>query len=291
MINADKLNHLIRKKSKEHNLDVELVYRNYMFERFLERISKSKYKNDFIVKGGYLIGSMIGVENRVTKDIDMTFRDAKIEKQKLVDIFRDISNIECDDEIRFEYKNIEEIREQFDYPGYRISFDALLQKTRIHLKMDVSTGDIIVPDAIDYNHKCMFEDKSIQIKSYSLETVLAEKIESIITWGIAGSRLRDYYDIYILTTLYHDGIDYSILNSSLQAVSFKRGTINQVNDYKNILVALAEDKQLQIGWSKFQKTYEYAQDIDFRDTILAIENAFHEIFKYAMNHEQLNIPI
>lgn len=138
---------------------------------------------------------MIGVENRVTKDIDTTFMDAEIEKQELVDIFLGIASIECDDGIRYEYKSIEEIREQFDYSGYRISFDAILQKTKIHLKMDVSTGDVVVPDAIDYNLKCIFEDKSIQIKSYSLETVLAEKLESVIAWGIAGSRLRDYYDV------------------------------------------------------------------------------------------------
>ena len=173
MINADKLNHLIRNKSKKNNLDAELVYRNYMFERFLEIISKSKYKNNFIVKGSFLIGSMIGIENRLTKDIDTTLRNLIIEKQKLIDIFNEISNVECNDNVHFEFSGIEEIREQFDYPGYGISFDAMLQKTRIHLKMDVSSGDIIVPDAIDYNHKCMFEDKIIQIKSYSLETVLA----------------------------------------------------------------------------------------------------------------------
>lgn len=278
MINADKLNHLIRKKSKEHSLDIELVYRNYMFERFLERISKSQYKDDFVVKGGYLIGSMIGVENRVTKDIDTTFREAQVEKQKLVDIFHVISNIECNDGISFEYKDIEEIREQFDYPGYRISFDALLQKTRIHLKMDVSTGDVIVPDAIDYNHKCMFEDRIIQIKSYSLETVLAEKLEAIIAWGIIGSRLRDYYDVYILTSLYYQEIDFLQLRNSLYATASRRGTLNQINDYAKILSDILQDVQIQTHWNKFQRTYQYAQDVSFKDTVVAIRKTFNEVF-------------
>lgn len=277
MMNAGKLNHLIRKKSKEHNLDVELVYRNYMFEKFLMRISKSKYKDDFIVKGGFLIGSMIGIENRVTKDIDATYRDAQIEKQKVISIFNEISNIDCNDSIQFVYTGIEETRENFEYPGYRLSFDALLEKTRIHLKMDISTGDAIVPDAVDYYHRCMFEDKSIQIKSYSLETILSEKLEAIITWGISGTRMRDYYDIYVLNNLYSNEVDFDLLRRSFEATISKRGTYEQVNGYQQVLKELIDDKQLQSNWDKFRKSYDYAKDIVFKDIINVIENTLKEI--------------
>lgn len=279
MMNADKLNYLIRKISEEQNLNVELVYRNYMYERFLERLSKSKYRDDFIIKGGFLIGSMIGIDNRVTKDIDLTLREASIEKQKLIEIFHEISQTKTDDNIIFEYKGIKEIREQLDYPGYRLSFDALLQKTRIHLQLDVSTGDIVVPDAINYRHKCIFEDKTISIRAYSLETVLSEKLESIISWGIVGSRLRDYYDIYVLVGLNHNQIDYEMLRKSLQATSSQRGTLNQLKDYQIVINDIKEDIVLQEEWNKFQNTYEYARDIEFIETILIIEKTLNKLIK------------
>lgn len=276
-MNSDKLNHLIRTIANKHKLDVELVYRNFMFERFLERLSLSKYKDLFIVKGGYLIGSMIGIENRVTKDIDATLRYIIMDKLELVEVFQEIANINLEDNIEFEYKSIIEIREKFDYLGYRVSFDALFQKTRIHLKMDITIGDTIVPDAINYYHQCMFEDKFIQIKSYALETILAEKLEAIITWGISGSRLRDYYDIYILFQMFSDKLELDLLKTSLIATASKRRTLEQVQNHEEILEMISTDKSLQLNWLRFQNTYEYAKGINFMDTILTIEKLLNAL--------------
>lgn len=276
-MNSDKLNHLIRIKAHKYKLDVELIYRNFMFERFLERLSQSKYKEHFIVKGGYLIGSMIGVENRVTKDLDATLRYIEVDKMKLVEVFQEIASINLDDNIRFEFKSILEIREKFDYLGYRISFDALFQKTKIHLKMDVTVGDSIVPDAINYYHQCMFEDKLILIKSYALETILAEKLETIITWGISGSRLRDYYDVHILMCLFGDRLDLNLLYTSLIATASKRRTIEQVKNHNEVLKMISNDKSLQLNWLRYQDTYEYSKDINFMDVVQTIKKVLAEL--------------
>ena len=271
-MNSDKLNHLIRLKANELSLNVELVYRNYMFERFLERLSHSKYKDSFIVKGGYLIGSMIGIENRVTKDIDATIRDLKIDKLRLNEIFHTIADIDLKDDIKFEYKSIIEIREKFDYLGYRISFDALFQKTRIHLKMDLTIGDVIIPDAINYYHQCMFDERIIHLKSYALETVLSEKLESIITWGISGSRIRDYYDVFILNKIFSEKLNLGLLRSSLLATSNRRRSLEQVINHKEVLDMIKNDKVLETNWLKFQKMYSYANGISFSDALFTITN-------------------
>lgn len=276
-MNIDKLKQLIRSKSKAYNLDTELMYRNYMFERFIERISRSKYKEHLIIKGGYLIGSMIGVEKRVTKDIDTTLKDLQLEKQKMIEIFQEISAIDCDDEIIFEFKRITEIREQFDYLGYRIFFDAIIQKTVIHLKMDITTGDVIVPDAIDYEHQCLFENRVIQIKSYTIETILAEKLESIIVWGITGTRLRDYYDVYMLIKNFKSEINLEQLSESLKSTVIKRKTMEQIQDYQEIMQAISTDEYIQNSWQIFQTSFEYAKNIDFHDTIKAIWKMLNDI--------------
>lgn len=276
-MNSDKLNHLIRLKANELNLNVELVYRNYMFERFLERLSHSIYKDSFIVKGGYLIGSMIGIENRVTKDIDATISNLKIDKLKLIEIFHAISDIDLKDDIKFEYKSIIEIREEFDYVGYRISFDALFQKTRIHLKMDLTIGDVIIPVAINYYHQCMFDKRVIHLKSYALETVLAEKLESIITWGISGSRIRDYYDVFILNRIFSEKLNLRLLRLSLLATSNRRRSLDQVINHKEILDMIKNDKVLEMNWLKFQKAYSYSNGISFIDTLCTITNLLNAL--------------
>jgi predicted nucleotidyltransferase component of viral defense system len=277
-MNADKLNHLVKAKAIKHKLDTELVYRNYMFERLIERISMSRYKEQFIVKGGYLIGSMIGIQNRVTKDIDATLIDIQPRVEELQKIFEEIIAIDCNDEVEFEFKSIKEIREAFDYPGYRISFDALLQKTRIHLKMDITTGDIVVPAAIQYSHHCMFSEHQITIKSYALEAILAEKLESVIVWCIAGTRLRDYYDICVLTHLFEDEVDFAQLKVSLESTAIKRQTLNQVHNYQEILLNIGDDQILKSNWIKFTNNFEYARDLEFDEVVQHILAVLNVIF-------------
>lgn len=241
-----------------------------MFERFLERLSQSMYKDNFIIKGGYLIGCMIGIENRVTKDIDATIKDMQIEEKRVETIFKEILSIDCGDSVEFEIRNVKLIWEKFDYPGYRVSFDAKLQKTIIHLKMDVTIGDIIMPEALQYNHQCMFDNRYITFKTYAIETVLAEKIESIISWGVVGSRLRDYYDIYILSKLCYTGIDTNLLKTSLELTATKRKTLDQVHNYNEIISMIQVDQYLKEGWIKFQNSFDYAKDIELYSAIESI---------------------
>jgi Domain of unknown function (DUF1814). len=181
-------------------MEAEIILRNFMLERFLERISVSGYKDNFILKGGMLIAAMVGIDTRTTMDMDATIKRQNLTEAEITDIIKDILSTEVDDNIIFSFRGIEEIREDVDYPGYRVSIEAVLDKTKQTIKVDITTGDFVTPREIEYNFQLLFENRSISILAYNLETVLAEKFESIIARGLTNTRMRDFYDIYILTS-------------------------------------------------------------------------------------------
>lgn len=201
------LKSLIKKISKEKNISAQILLQNYMLERFLERISYSKYKNKYILKGGFLIASMIGVDIRSTMDMDATIKGYPLNEKRIIEMIDDIIAIPLKDRITFERCGIEEIREKDEYVGYRISLIGNYDKMAVPLKLDITTGDKITPKEIEYRYNLMLEERSINILAYNLSTILAEKLESVIVRGDQNTRLRDYYDIFILTKLESKNIE------------------------------------------------------------------------------------
>lgn len=276
--NAMQFKAIIKKMAKEKNISPQLVMQNYMLERLLERISLSKYRNNFIFKGGFLISSIVGLSSRATMDLDTTIKGFTLTHEAITEIFKEICNIEINDDITFEFLNVTDIRETDDYPGIRVSLKANYSPISVPLTVDVTTGDAITPKEIKYHHNSVFEDKVIHILAYNLETILAEKIETVLSRSIANTRPRDYYDIYILYSLHKDDIDYSTLRGALDKTTIKRGSTHILNEYEDIVDTIKNDKRLHDIWVKYSKDYDYAKDISFDMTYEAISSILSNIY-------------
>ena len=232
-----------------------------MLERLLERISISKYKHSFILKGGMLIAAIVGIDTRTTMDLDVTIKGRTLVETEITAIMNEILNVTIDDCVVFNFKGIEKIREGVDYPGYRISIEALLDKTRQMLKVDITTGDLVTPSEIEYNFRLMFEERLIPVMAYNLETVLAEKFETIITRGLTNIRMRDFYDIYILTTT--QSFDREVFHRALKKTTMKRNTVEQMIHTEDVIQRVATS-DIMIGlWQRYQKKYSYANDVSW----------------------------
>ncbi|WP_407400392.1 nucleotidyl transferase AbiEii/AbiGii toxin family protein [Anaerovibrio sp.] len=270
--NAMQLKALIRNKAKEWGISPQLVLQNYMLERLLERMSKSKYANNFIIKGGFLLSSIVGLSSRATMDLDTTIKGFTLTKEALNEIITEICQIKIDDDITFELLRIDDIRQTDDYPGLRAYLDANYAPMKVPLTIDVTTGDVITPNEVEFYFASMFDDTKILMLAYTLETVLAEKIETILSRGIANTRPRDYYDVYILYKTKSADIDPVLLKEALNGTLKKRNSENALNDYKIILDNLAGSQELQRIWKKYRKSYSYAFNIEYQDTCDAVRD-------------------
>ena len=260
MKNTTQLKALVKNIAKSKNISAQLVLQNYMMERFIERISLSNYRENIIVKGGLLISSIVGLESRTTMDIDMTVKGKTVDEMSILSIIRKISNIKIDDGVLFEVVNINEIREIDEYLGYRISLIANMPPMKIPLKLDITTGDKIIPKEVNYSYPLMFENRSVSITAYNLETILSEKIETIISRGNLNTRMRDFYDVYILLKLH---INYEVLGIALSQTAKKRGSINVIKNYKEIVEAIQVSSTMIDRWKNYQISSTYAQNIEF----------------------------
>lgn len=261
--NPMQLKALIKNKAKDKNISAQLVMQNYILERFLERLSLSKYRNNFIIKGGFLISAIVGLEYRSTMDIDMTIKGLTLSHDMILNIFSEICNIPIDDDIKFEIMGINDIREEDDYPGIRVSLMAAYPPLNVPLAVDVTTGDIITPREIMFSFPKMFDEDKLNVLSNNLETILAEKFETIIARGIANTRARDFYDIYVLCSLYESEIDYPILRKGLLNTSTKRGSNRLLLKFQSIIPVVFNDDQMKDRWKRYQNKYNYAKQIAF----------------------------
>lgn len=271
--NAMQLKAYIKKKAAEKNISAQLVMQNYMLERLLERISLSEYMPNFILKGGFLISAIVGLDTRATMDLDTTIKGYDLTIENLQQMFESICSIKVDDDVTFEIYNVSEIREGDEYPGYRVHLKALYSPLAVPLTVDVTTGDKITPREIEYTFKLLFDDKTISIMAYNLETVLAEKLETVISRGQANTRPRDFYDIHILYSLRGNECDINILRQALEQTAAKRGTADALRDYKEIIKSVSESETMQKFWNKYRQDFSYAADITFEtvcDTIVEI---------------------
>ena len=274
--NPMQLKAIIKNKAKEKNISAQLVMQNYMLERLLERISLSKYRNNFILKGGFLISAIVGLDTRSTMDLDTTIKGVTLTHEKITEIFNVLCSIHVDDDVTFELMGISDIREGDDYPGIRVSLKANYDPISVPLAVDVTTGDIITPQEIKYSFKMLFDDRAINVWAYNLETVMAEKIETILSRGVANTRPRDFYDTYILWMLHKNDLDLYTLKNALQNTINKRGSVNVLNKYTDIIKQIRNSFELNGFWQKYIKEYEYASNIPFDKicgTILEIMNS------------------
>ena len=263
MINIESIKGKIRSLAEKKNLKSQEVLQIYFFERFLERLSKSNYKNNFVIKGGFLISSLIGIENRTTMDMDTTIKGIALKEEKIKEIVQEIININADDGIKFEIKDISYIREEDEYENFRISLIANVGKTKNPMKLDLTTGDAITPREIEYTYPCIFSKEDIKIMAYPLETILAEKYETIIRRNITTTRMWDFYDLYTLYKLKKDEIDYEILNEEIERTSNKRGSQEIMQDYAEIIEDIKEDSYLRSLWEVYLSENKYIGDLTF----------------------------
>lgn len=258
--------------SKEKKVAPQSVLQTYMLERLLERISISEYKDNFILKGGMLISAILGISSRSTMDMDTTVKGFQLTKENLTQILNEICNIQLDDDITFNINKIELIREDDDYNGYRATFEAKFKNSMpVILKIDITTGDAITYKEIEYNYNLLLENKKIPIWSYNLETILAEKFEAVIKRGITGTRIRDFYDIYMLIKIEEENINKKLLTDAINLTSKHRESLNIIQDWKEILAMLKIDEEMKKRWKVYQKTYFYAEAIEYNDLISSIE--------------------
>lgn len=261
----------IKNVAKQNGSDPITLLRIYMMERFLERITYSKYKDDFIVKGGILVTSMIGISMRSTMDIDTTIRNFDLTKEETTRIINEIKDISLDDHIEFILNDVSEIMDNMEYPGIRIHMNSKLENLIVPIKIDISTGDVITPREVRYEYPLLLEDKSIQLLSYNLETILAEKIQTILSRGLLNTRMRDFYDITTLFNRYKDSINYNDLSLAFDKTCRKRETLSLLEQYEEILCSISEDSTLQNLWKNYCRKYKYASHIEFSTNLEIIK--------------------
>ena len=269
MIHSSKqLKDLIRNLSKEVGIEAHVLIRKYMMERFLERVSSSKYNGSFILKGGMLVAAFVGVEARATMDIDTTIKGIPVTMVDMERIITEISNIDLEDNVKFRIKKVSEIMDEAEYSGIRFSMDAVLDGAVIPLKIDISTGDVITPREIAYSYKLMFEDRTIPIMTYPIETVLAEKLETVISRSITNTRMRDFYDIHIL--LKSQNIDADILALALERTAKKRGNFSLLENAESVLKIVKSDEDMKRLWNIYHKKFKYAGEYTWDEVIHSV---------------------
>lgn len=269
---------IINNMAKENNVVAQSVLQTYMLERLLERISISKYKDNFILKGGMLISAMLGIDSRTTIDMDTTIKGFPLTKDNITNIMDEICNIEIDDNVTLKINKVELIREDDDYGGYRITFETKYNNEMpVIIKIDITTGDKITYKEIEYSFTLMLEDRKIQIWSYNVETIIAEKFEAIVKRGVLSTRIRDYYDVYMLINTQNKIIDKKTLKDAITLTAQHRGTSEIIKDWKKIVEKIANDSKMRQQWKRYQKDNFYAEEIEYKELINAISKV-GEIF-------------
>ena len=270
MIGSEGLKGKIRDIANSKNLRSQEVLQMFFFERFLERLSKSKYKLNFVIKGGLLISSMIGIDNRTTMDMDTTIKGVPLKEEVIRNIISEIINVEVNDGIEFEITNISHIREE-EYENFRVHLIANFDKIKNDMKIDITTGDAITSKEIEYLYPCMFQEESLRVLAYPLETILAEKYENVIKRNISTTRMRDFYDLYNLYNLRKEEIDFDILKQAIISTVNKRGNFSLMKQAMEIIEDIKDDDYLKELWKVYLADNLYVGDLNFSETVKVVE--------------------
>ena len=271
---ARQLKDLIRNLSKDKSADAQILMRNYMMERFLERISLSEYRDKFILKGGMLVAAMVGLDARSTMDIDATVKGATVGIEDVENMIASIISVPVDDGVGFRVKRISEIMDEAEYPGIRVSMETEFDGVITPLKIDISTGDAITPREVRYSFKLMLEDRSIEIWAYNLETVLAEKLETVVSRATTNTRMRDFYDIYILEQLHGNTLNPQILHDALWATAHKRGTERHLAEAAEVFEEVENSSVMQKLWESYRRKFSYAADLEWSIIMGAVRGLY-----------------
>ena len=266
-MNSEQLKNLIRNKANgDSNLSLQF-YQLFYFERLLERISLSKYKNSIIIKGGFLLTSIIGEDDRTTKDMDATIKGLPLNQKEVEKVFKNIISIKINDDVKFEIESIKDIRLEDEYGGFRVLLRATLDSNRTFVAVELTTGDAITPSEISYNYKSIFDDKTINVYSYNIETVIAEKFQTIISRGVLNTRLKDFYDMYKLMSMSSIIIDKNILNKAIRNTFERRNTKFDIEYFKEVVDSIKDDDYMIKLWNDYSNKNHYTEGIEFDDTI------------------------
>jgi predicted nucleotidyltransferase component of viral defense system len=271
------LKSLVRNLSKGDSTKALIIIRNYVMERFLERLSVSDYRDSFILKGGTLVAAMVGLDNRSTMDVDATLKNFPLTEESARKIVADITSIPLDDGMAFEIKSVGTIMDAAEYPGVRVTLNATLETMNTPLKIDFSTGDVITPREVAYSFKLLFEERTISILAYNLETVLAEKLETLLARSTANTRMRDFYDIYVLKTTQWHNIDAVVLKSAFANTSENRGSQAVMADTDLTLNDVETSPDMFALWTGYQRKFEYAADISWSDVMQAVRGLCYKV--------------
>lgn len=265
--NAKSLMDKSRNLAQNYRITTNEVLQNFMFERILERLSISKYKNNFILKGGLLLSSIMGINTRTTMDMDTCIKGIDLTDEQLYEVLNEILSIDIEDGVIFEIKNSKAIREEDTYGGLRYNIVAKFDNIRVDLSIDIATGDLITPHEIEYDYKMMFENRSLKIMAYNIESIIAEKFQTVIARGILNSRMKDYYDLYYLVT-YKDYSREKLKNAIIRTFNKRETEIKKIDE---ILLEIKNSEFVKDMWTSYSQQYTYSRKIGFEDVFYVIQ--------------------
>ncbi len=269
--NRDSLKAKASNLSKKTNIPNKYLIQNFMFEALLKRISKSKYKDKFIIKGGLLLSSIFGVNLRSTMDLDTTIKGLPLDRETITKVINEIISIDLDDNVNLEIENIKDIREEELYSGFEVNLKAEFDGLKTNLMIDITTGDVITYKEVEFKYNTLFDNETINIMTYNYETIIAEKFESIISRNIDNTRMKDYYDLYMFVNLKWNDINKDTLRKAIINTSKARETLDYIDNASKYIELISDDERLKSLWNSYQNNYEYAKNIKFIDTINAIK--------------------
>lgn len=278
MVDITDIKRLAKEIENKYDLNYYEILQRYMFERVLERISVSKYQNNFILKGGLLLSAMFGIDNRMTKDMDATITGIDISKDKMLKVLNEILNINLKDGVKFDVIDITDIREDDEYGGNKYHIVGKLQSLKINLEIDISTGDKVTPRELKYKYPLIFENRTIIISSYNIETILAEKIETVLRRGVFNSRMKDFYDIYYFLTKLRKEIDINILKEAIDNTFYKRESFEYLNDYEQIIDSIIGNERIERLWYIYTNKYKYANGIDINEILNLLKDIIKKLY-------------
>ena len=270
MLDAENLKIKIKTKAHENNLEPQDIMQMYFFERLLYRISKSKYKNNFILKGGLLLSAIFGDERRTTQDMDTMIKDLPLDTKELENIINEIISLDCEDDINFKIKNTKEIRLIDKYGGLKVSLIGFKEHLQVPLSIDITVGDPITPRELEFRYKCMFDDSYINIMAFNRETIIAEKFETFITDNIMNTRAKDFYDLYILLTRFYDELNKDTLVKAIKNTFKRRETNYDVENIVKTFNLIKESDKLKQNFKNYKNKKSYVENIDYNDVMNSI---------------------
>ena len=269
--NRDSLKAKASNLSKKTNIPNKYLIQNFMFEALLKRISKSKYKDKFIIKGGLLLSSIFGVNLRSTMDLDTTIKGLSLDRETITKVINEIISIDVEDNVKLEIENIKDIREEELYSGFEVNLKAEFDGLKTNLMIDITIGDVITYKEVEFKYNTIFDNEIINIMTYNYETIIAEKFESIISRNIDNTRMKDYYDLYMFVNLKWNDINKETLRKAIINTFKARETLDYIDNASKYIELISDDSRLKSLWNSYQNNYEYAKDIEFEDTINAIK--------------------